>query len=241
MTQDEPRKKTGLFESIGRELFDDGGNKAAKKPTKGRGGAGSMLGGASAPPPTATFSTPQLDIPLASSPSVGAQGSSDNTALEQMSQQVLVDKIDGRPSNYMLFVRMWEALGKPTAVEQVLNALKVSNPNLTKDEVLLDLRSHASRLEEVRANMTGQVDAFAQQAQSSTESQIAELRKKNEDATSEITRHQNEIGERNTKIGTLQSEKSESETKVGRARSRITSAVGTLTGQFQQIETLLVR
>jgi hypothetical protein len=112
MTQDEPRKKPGLLESIGRELFDDGDNKSAKKPTKGRGGrggAGSMLGGASTPPPTATFSTPTMDLPLASPPSVGAQGSSDNAALEQMSSQVLIDKIDGRPSNYMLFVRMWEA------------------------------------------------------------------------------------------------------------------------------------
>lgn len=230
LATNETKKSGGIFEAIGKELFSDtSGSKPPKtkppRPSKRNGtgsGAGSMLPSSPAvsPMPIPAQISPQLDISFASSPSVGAQAASDNAALEDMKAQVFIEKLAGRQSTYLLFLRMWEALKRPSDVEQVLNALKVSYPNLTKEEVLGDLQQHAALLEQVRSHMAGQVDEFARTSQADTETQISELRRKNDEATAEITRHQNEIGQRNTQIGNLQTGKAEAETKISRARGR---------------------
>jgi hypothetical protein len=148
----------------------------------------------------------------------------DPEALATVKAAVYVPTLAGRQSNFILFLNMWEALGKPADPAIAVKALQVSNPNITIPSIISDIDQHGMLLDNTVAGAKQTFDNVASQTLGGNDTEIASLTEANAKAQAEIDRHNRETAERNTRLAALQSERAENEAKLNRARARANAA-----------------
>lgn len=190
------------------------------------------------PVPTYTPSASVTPFPGAVSPVLGQVAvEADAEALDTISKQVFVD-IGGRPSLYLRFREMQEALGKAADPATVLNALRVADKTVTAAAILSDINAHLGLLDGATQTTEQQFAAAEQQMIGAKDQEIAALQAANQTAAAEIERHQKEMAERNGRIATLNQERAEADAAIARGKSRATVAQQTLRTQLANMQQL---
>lgn len=165
----------------------------------------------------------------------------DPEALQTVKQQVYVQTVGGRASNFILFINMWEALGRPADPNIAVGALRVTNPNMSSQEILSDIDQHLMLLDNTATTAKHAFDSMASQKLGGNDTEIKALSEQNENAVREIERHQAEIAQRTQRLQALQTERADTEAKLTRARQRTTVAEGVVRSELASMKQLLAR
>jgi hypothetical protein len=225
-------KGKSLFSGIKDMLVEDDGSETAQPESQ------STTGKAFNNIPN--LSTPAQPLPM---PPVYVQPTSapmvDQAALEAVRSSALAPVLSGRPSFYVLFINMYEALGRPTNVTPVLAALKVANPSATKDAILADLAAHQGLLDNAANGAKSEYDRMAQEQLGGNDAEIAKLDEANRNAQAEIDRHTREIAERSARRQELQSQRLNAEAKINAARDKAANAVIAVQNELKTMQQLI--
>ena len=190
---------SSFFDKIKEELF-------VGDPTKSESGTtpSSVLPITSLQPPLPASIYPPIQNPTV--PAVGdvviySSGSStiiDPDALKLIRDSVMTESVDGRPSEYIKFLKIWDAINRPSDISTVINVLKITDPTVTVETIGNDLRIHISLLDKTVQEAESQINSTAQSSLAEIENKISALQKQDDVAKSEISRHQAEIASRST-------------------------------------------
>jgi len=189
------------------------------------------------PAVTATQVPPAYTGPVTSSVVQSGSDVVDSEALKFVREGVYAETISGRPSRYITFLRMYEAVGRNAAV--ALNALKVTDPSITPASVVADIDQHEQLLANFVERASGEMKALADGTVGQSDKEVEHLRKLNADAKAEIERHTRETAERDARIGTITTERAEHEAKLARARKRTSDAENAVRAELAQMKQTL--
>lgn len=179
--------------------------------------------------------------PIVAAVSNPAQEPVDPEALATVKQQVYAQTVAGRASNFIFFLNMWEALGRPTDLTGVTKALQVTNPNMTPQAILADIDQHIMLLDGAAAHAKHAFDSMAAEKLGGNDTEITTLTEANQHAVREIERHNAEIAQRTQRLQALQTERAETEGKLTRARQRATDAEGVVRAELASFKQMLAR
>ncbi len=186
-----------------------------------------------APPPTSAAPPPmpgQTAQNYAVSYAPPVEQTVDPDALAAVTSAVYVP-IQGRPSNFVRFIEMHEALGKPADTGLAIRALAASDrttPEATANAVASDVNAHMSLLESFCQSVDADFEAEKQNRLGTKDNEISSLIALNEKAAAEIKRHSEEAQARTQDIARLQVERAEEEAKISRGKSRMDLAEDTV-------------
>jgi len=230
---------SGIVDAAKSELFDDDEKTHTADPAV----AAAQAPPAPAPTPTMpyTFGTSPAGAttPISSPAGMvmpGAPEPVDPKVFEMVSGGVFIDIAEGaksRPSRYMMFSKMWDALGRPADANVPLRAMQVNDSSITPVAVLKDIDAHLKLLDGVAANAATELDNAAAQKLGGADQQLAALTQANEAAAREIERHTKETAERNTQAIAIQTQRATDEANINRAKSRTQAAVDMVRAQLQ--------
>ena len=211
---------TGLMDKLKAELFEEDPVAAATAATKATQAATPAPATLTVQPAAPVFTSPAFTAPL----TFGAATTVDPDALKLIRDSVLVDTVNGHPSAYMKFVKIWEAMKRPSDISTVINVLQVTDASVTVEAIASDLTAHLALLDSTVHDAETEIGNAAQSALQDLQGKMTDLQKQNESAAAEIARHQSEITDRNTQISTLQTQQSEMNAKFEAAKQRTSGA-----------------
>jgi hypothetical protein len=168
---------------------------------------------------------PQYAAPQSYAPPTGPVAP-DPEALTAVQAAVYV-AIGNRASNFVRFIEMHEALGKPADTGLALRALAASDkttPESIATAVAGDVQTHLDLLEtfcqSVDSDFAGEMEARL----GTKDREIKTLIDANEKAAAEIKRHSEEVQVRTQQIAGLQQARAEEEAAIGRGKARMDAA-----------------
>jgi hypothetical protein len=230
-----------LADKISHELLEDDGS--APKSTSAATAAPapapapaptSYMPGVSGPAPTVASGT--MPYTFGTGGVTGAPEPLDPKALEAVQAGVFTN-IGNQPSRYLLFMKMYENLGKPADLTVPLHALQVMDPSLTAAAILQDIQAHLKMLDDVETKAGTDLDGAASDVLGGADKQIADLQAANVNAQSEIERHQKEMAERIGQITQLQTQRANDDANISRAKAHTAAAVSVVRSQLQSMQT----
>jgi hypothetical protein len=232
-------KKSGLLGALLAEISEpdekapDKSEPALAKASPPGGNVGVIGAAAPAITPTVGF-TPPTASAFQSQPAVQPL----DEATVKLIQDSVYRPLAGRPSQYLAFVKVWEALGRPQNIEMALNALKAMDSNVNAASILTDIEGHINLLDQACQKADSDFTNAAQQQLGGKDAQIEALNDANQTAMSEIERHQREVAERITQITALQQERAATDTAIQQAKARTDAAEDAVRGQLTSMAQL---
>lgn len=224
-------KKKGLLDGLKGALFEEDTSATPAPSVVEPARQFTPFGGAS--PnffPTAAAPVPPLPGQAPYSPQSyappGVSIAPDPEALAAVQSAVYVP-IEGRASNFVRFIEMHEALGKPADTGLALRALAASDrstPAALAAAVAGDVAAHMRLLEAFCTSVDADFEAEKANRLGTKDREIADLTLKNEHAAAEIKRHSEEVAARTQDIARLTVERSEEEAKIGRGKAVMDAA-----------------
>ncbi|MDB5189649.1 MAG: hypothetical protein JWL82_606 [Parcubacteria group bacterium] len=145
-------------------------------------------------------------------------------------------KVFNVPSQVTTFIKMYEVLGKPQDISTVLNALQVSQPGLTGQVILQDLKTHLDLVDEASRDFDEEMVEESTTRLGGRDTEINDLNAKNTAATAEIARHQREITERTTRVSVLTQERVGEQDALARTKQRFASAEASVRSELLALQ-----
>jgi hypothetical protein len=222
--------KGGFLDRIKHELMeDDGATESAGKTL--------TSGTPVAAPSTAPIIAPTMPYTFGVTPAAGPEPA-DAETLKLVTDGVFGSNLNGHPSRYLMFKKMYEALGKPANPGIALTALQVSDSSITPGGIAEDIQSHLTLLDGVGKQADSDLQAAATQKLGEADDKIKSLSEQNEVAKSEIERHQHETNDRIGQIAQLQADRANSVAAIARANARADSAEASVRSELQAMQQL---
>lgn len=230
-------KKKGLLDGLKGALFEEDTSVTAPSVVEPArqftpfGGASpnfSPTGAAPASsPPGQTPYSPQVQASYSQSYAPPSGPIAPNPEALAAVQSAVYIPIEGRASNFVRFIEMHEALGKPADTGLALRALAASDkstPDSIASAVAGDVAAHMRLLDAFCASVDTDFEAEKANRLGTKDREIADLMSKNEHAAAEIKRHSEEVAARTQDIARLTVERSEEEAKIGRGKAVMDAA-----------------
>ena len=229
----------GILDNIKHELFDDDGSaKPAAKPV-----AKSAIPAQPAAHPytPVTFTADPPAVPSAPSytgvtmPQAAAPTAE---AMDMVKKSVYID-FPTHKSQYLMFMKMWEATGKSPDPHLALNALQaVSETPPTPTSILTDISGHIALLETVCQNAANEFANAAQQKLGGADAQIKALDDADAAAAAEIARHQQETINRSQQRLALQQARATDESAIANGKQNVELAEAAVHQELLTMQTL---
>ena len=185
--------------------------------------------------------TPVSTAPVVAAPAAPSTADIDPEALQTVKTAVYAANVAGRPSKFILFLNMWERLGRPADPNMAIGALNVTIPDLTTQTVVADLDQHTILLDNTAAAAKQTFDTISTQRLGGNDAEIDQLLAADKAADDEIARHTREKAERSARLTALTTERSETGAKLDRARARTTAAEALVRTELTTMKQILSR